>query len=242
MIEQYQLEHRFRYDWIIRTRLDGYWNGHPPSLHKMDHTAYIVPLGSQFGGLNDRLGIGDWETSKAALSRLSLIPTLHEHGFRGLNSETSFKRQLEVCNVTYKFEKFPFCILSHRSYGWPPGQWGVPVLSISSKGPLNGAKCRPCRPVVIGEAARSILEATVRSWSWTGSLDGPELCNPTNDWEADWEGIFDKVAGPESQGARREFQNKTLADCIEDVEAFKKQVWFWDAPPPSTICKKVVTF
>ena len=96
MISEYQLQHKFEYKWVIRTRLDGYWNGYLPPLDEMDEKAYTVPVGSQFGGLNDRLGIGNWQTSEVALSRLSLLPLIHAHGAKGLNSESSFKQQLRV--------------------------------------------------------------------------------------------------------------------------------------------------
>lgn len=238
MIEKYGSKHEIKYDWIIRTRLDSYWNGYLPSLDKMDRTAYIVPVGSQFGGLNDRLGIGNWKTSKVALSRLSLLPVAHAHGLRGLNSETYFKQQLKLRNVKYKLKTFPFCILSHRTYGWPPGRWGVPVLSISSKGPLNGAKCRPCTPVATGAVAKSIVKAQERSWAWTGSNDGLELCKATGDWEANWEEIFDRVAGPKACEVRKEMVNQNLIDCIKANEAFQEQVGFWDAPSPTEICEK----
>lgn len=238
MIKQYQLQHKLTYEWIIRTRLDGYWKNFLPSLETMNHTAYTVPIGSQFGGLNDRLGIGNWETSEVALSRLSLVPVLHAHGARALNSETAFKWQLKIRKVVHKQKGFPFCILSHRRYGWPPGHWGVPVLSLSSKGNLNGAKCRPCTPVSTGAAAKSIIEAQDKSWAWPGSIKAPELCNPVGGWEVNWEDVFDRVAGLENAKIRKSILNQPLSDCIEANEELKNRVEVWDAPHPSVICEK----
>lgn len=238
MIDQFQLRHNFTYEWIIRTRLDGYWNGYFPSLNKRNHTAYTVPQGSQFGGLNDRLGIGNWETTKIALARLSLVPLLHANGARGLNSESSFKKQLKVKKISAKKSEFPFCILSQRRYGWPPGQWGVPVFSISSKGNLNGAKCRPCTPASTGVSAKKIIEAEDRSWAWPGNIKEPDLCNPIGAWESNWADIFDRVAGPENARIRVDTLNQTFADCVEAIEEWREHVAIWDAPSPSRICEK----
>ncbi|MCO5558530.1 hypothetical protein L7F22_012115 [Adiantum nelumboides] len=238
MISQIQLQQNFTYEWIIRTRLDGYWNGYFPSLNKRNLSAYTVPLGSQFGGLNDRLGIGNWETTKVALTRLSLVPLLHAHGARGLNSESSFKQQLKVKRVSSKKSEFPFCILSHRRYGWPPGHRGVPVLSIASKGSLNGAKCRPCTPASTGASAKSIIEAEDRFWAWPGPIKEPELCNPVGAWETNWEDIFDKVAGPENAKLRKDTLSQTYTECVQAVEAWRRHVVIWDAPISTQICEK----
>lgn len=238
MIKQYQVQYNLTYKWIIRTRLDGYWNNFLPSLETLNRTAYTIPIGSAYGGLNDRLGIGNWKTSKVALSRLSLVPLLHAHGARALNSESAFKQQLKVRKVKYKRKGFPFCILSSRRYGWPPGRLGVPVLSLSSKGNLNGAKCRPCTPVSSGEAAKRIIEAEERFWAWPGTIQAPEMCNPSGGWQENWEEVFDRLAGPEKANIRKSISNQSLDDCIAANEAFKRAVKIWDAPHPSEICER----
>eukprot|EP00249_Psilotum_nudum_P019739 c27396_g1_i2 orf=520-1962(+) len=238
MIKEYQSRNNFVYDWIVRTRVDDFWNGPIPPLNELNPEAYIVPYGSQFGGLNDRLGIGNWKTSEIALPRFTSLLSLWSKGFRKLNSETAFKCQLQVGRVKYEFKDFPFCILSHRSYGWPPQTWGVPVISISSKGPMNGAKCRPCTPVAKGEVAKSILKALAKSWAGISHNDGVELCDPRHDWEVDWKDLFDSIAGPGFADVRRQMQNETMFECIEQVGEFQRQVEIWDAPLPATICEK----
>lgn len=238
MIKSYQIKHNIRYDWIVRTRVDGYWNGPLPPPESYSKNKYIVPSGSQFGGLNDRLGIGDMETSEVALSRMSLIPILYDNNYRNLNSETAFKHQLDVKGVGYMFKTFPFCILSERKYEWPPSRWGVPVASLSSKGKLNGAKCRPCTPASRGTDAMNIIGYLIKSWSWILSTPGLELCDAHESWEENWEQIFDKVAGPKFSALRKKVKNRGLADCIKDFEAMKQKTADWDAPPSETICKK----
>ncbi|KAH9308338.1 hypothetical protein KI387_036249 [Taxus chinensis] len=237
MIKTYQLKHNITYDWIVRTRVDGYWNGPLPPPESYSNKKYIVPVGSQFGGLNDRIGIGNMKTSEVALSRISLIPLLYAGGYKRLNSETAFKHQLDVKGVQYLLKTFPFCILSERKYEWPPSTWGVPVVSLSSKGHLNGAKCRPCTPVLKGTDAMNIIESLTRSWSWTLTTPGLELCDAHDKWEENWEQIFDKAAGPQFSALRQKVKIHNLTDCIKDFEAMKQKTADWDAPPASTICK-----
>jgi hypothetical protein len=115
MIKAHQKRKKFTYDWIVRTRVDGYWNA---PLHSRNFVPgkYLVPPGSTYGGLNDRFGVGDLNTSTVALSRLSLIPQLDSAGFQNLNSETSFRAQLTTRGVPYLTKRLPFCVVTDRRY------------------------------------------------------------------------------------------------------------------------------
>ncbi|KAH9289387.1 hypothetical protein KI387_033504 [Taxus chinensis] len=238
MIKSYQTKHNEEYDWIVRTRVDGYWNGPLPSPETYSNKSYIVPVGSEYKGLNDRLGIGDMETSEAALSRISLIPLLHESGYRKLNSEAAFKHQLDVKGVNYTLKTFPFCILIEHKYKWPIPRLGCPVASISSKEDLNGAYCRPCTPALKGTAAMTYIKKRLqRSWNWIMPTPGLELCDARNEWQENWEHIFDEAAGPKLSAVRHKFKNYTRTDCITDFEALKQKTTDWDAPPSEIICK-----
>ncbi|CAA0812479.1 Unknown protein [Striga hermonthica] len=93
MVKAYQEENNFTYDWVIRTRVDGYWSG-PMGPENFIPGKYVVPPGSSYGGLNDRFGVGDYNTSVTALSRLSLIPQLDSAGLTQLNSEAAFRLSL----------------------------------------------------------------------------------------------------------------------------------------------------
>lgn len=115
MIQSYQLQRNFTYNWIVRTRVDGYWSS-PLSPELFIPEKYVVPSGSSYGGFNDRFGIADYTTSVVALSRLSMIPELDSAGFRNLNSESAFQAQLSVRNITCVTTQIPFCIMSDRRY------------------------------------------------------------------------------------------------------------------------------
>ncbi|KAL1170100.1 hypothetical protein V6Z11_A05G190500 [Gossypium hirsutum] len=198
MIESHQKQHGFTYDWIVRTRVDGYWSA---PLHPRNFVAgrYTVPSGSVYGGLNDRLGIGDFFTSKIALSRLALIPEIDKAGYRQLNSESAFKAQLTTLNISYAENRLPFCVVTDRTYEFPPARLGVPVAAMSSLGPLSGAKCRPCSPVCKDGCVADVMSSLDKGWSWTDWGNGTlELCNAQGEWEKGWEKIFDRVAGQNS--------------------------------------------
>lgn len=237
MIKSHQLKNNFTYDWIIRTRVDGYWNG-PLGPENFVPGQYLVPPGSSYGGLNDRFGIGDFRTSTVALSRLSLVPQLDSAGFTDLNSESAFKAQLTTQSVSYLTKRLPFCVVSDRRYDFPPGRFGVPVASLSSPGPLSGAKCRPCTPVCIGVCMENVMESVEKGWSWTDWADGAlELCDAHESWENGWEKIFDRVAGKKLAAARKRIRSLKLSDCVSDFNELKNRTAQWNAPPVEEICR-----
>ncbi|XP_061372794.1 uncharacterized protein LOC133315229 [Gastrolobium bilobum] len=236
MIKSYQQKNHFTYDWIVRTRVDGYWNA-PLGSENFVPGKYLVPPGSSYGGLNDRLGIGDLKTSTVAMSRLSLIPQLDSAGFTNLNSESAFKAQLTTQHVSYLTNRLPFCIVSDRKYDFPPGQFGVPVGALSSPGPLSGAKCRPCVPVCQGTCVENVMVSVEKEWSWTDWENGSlELCDAHESWENGWEKTFDRVAGKKLAEARKRIHSMKLMNCINDFIKLKNQTAHWNAPPVEDIC------
>jgi hypothetical protein len=238
MISSFETKHSFKYDWIVRTRVDGYWNAPLPPLGTLNPNYYHVPYGSRFGGLNDRLGIGTRRTSWVALSRLSLIPKLHERRYRALNSEQAFKHQLDVSNVKFKFDDFHFCILTTRKYAWPLSEWGVPVTSIKSKGALNGAKCKPCHPVLSGDSAARAIKSLDTGWGWINPVKDLQLCDSRHDLEPGWETMFDDISGPKLAHVRQWMANRTEQQCIQEFHQFG-QLWeVWDAPTPEVLCRR----
>lgn len=238
MIHDHETKHNISYDWIVRTRVDGYWNGPLPQMQTLNSSVYYIPEGSHYGGLNDRLGIGSPATSKVALSRLSLLPFLHQHGGRNLNSETAFKAQLEFSKVPYSMSKVPFCILTYRSYSWPPAYYGVPVMALSTSGALNGAKCRPCTAASTGGGAQGILSKLGKGWGWPGSIEGAELCDAHAGWEAQWPEIYERNVGEQLSGAAKNVTTRSLEECVRDVEELQQQWEVWDAPSATEICSQ----
>ncbi|KAJ7957954.1 hypothetical protein O6P43_018755 [Quillaja saponaria] len=237
MIKTYQDKNGFTYDWIVRTRVDGYWNA---PLHPVNFVPgnYLVPPGSSYGGLNDRFGVGDFKTSTVALSRLSLIPNLDAAGFNKLNSETAFRAQLTTQGVPYLIKRLPFCIVSDRKYDFPPSQYGVPVASLSSRGPLSGAKCRPCSASCQGQCVEDVMKNLDRGWSWTNYENGTlELCDAHGDWEKGWEKMYDRVAGNKFAAVRKQVSSMKLKRCILEFNILKRRAMSWEAPPVEDMCK-----
>ncbi|XWS20866.1 hypothetical protein CRYUN_Cryun30bG0005800 [Craigia yunnanensis] len=237
MIESHQKQHNFTYDWIVRTRVDGYWNA---PLHPQNFVAgqYTVPSGSVYGGLNDRLGIGDFYISKIALSRLSLIPKLDSTGYRQLNSESAFKAQLTTQNISYVENRLPFCVVTDRTYQFPPAHLGVPVAALSSPGPLSGAKCRPCTPICKDLCVADIMSSLDKRWSWTNWDNGTlELCNAHGDWENGWEKLFDRVSDKKLAAERRRVKVLKFEECVRDFTEMKQKAVKWEAPPVDEICR-----
>lgn len=237
MIKEYQDKNNFIYDWVIRTRVDGYW-ANPLGLDNFIPGKYVVPAGSSYNGLNDRFGVGDYNTSVVALSRLSLVPQLDLANLTQLNSEAAFMAQLTTQKVPFVAKPLPFCVVTDRKYGFPPSGFGVPVAAMSSPGPLSGAKCRPCRPICTGSCVGLVMDHLYKWWSWTEwRNDTVQLCDAHGEWEKGWETLFDKVAGKRPATIRKKVWALSMDQCVEGFEKMKKRSANWDGPTAQEICK-----
>ncbi|GAB2300438.1 hypothetical protein Dimus_034481 [Dionaea muscipula] len=238
LIRRHETRSNFTYDWIIRTRVDGYWSA-PLDRSSFIRGQYLVPPGSTYGGLNDRLGIGDWDTSIIALSRLSLIPKLDLAGFRHLNSESAFKAQLTTHHVRYRTRSQPFCVASDRKYPFPPNQYGEPMAAMSTRGPLSGVKCMPCQSPCVGPCADRVMSGLAKEWSWSDSENGTtlDLCDAHDGWVVGWERVFDRLAGTELAKGRRRVSELNVTECVQDFEVARRKAAHWETPSISEICK-----
>lgn len=236
LIKAHQEKNNFTYDWIIRTRVDGYWSDTLGPEYFVPGK-YLVPPGSSYGGLNDRFGVGDYNTSVVALSRLSLIPQLDSAGLTQLNSETAFKAQLTTQKVQFTTKRLPFCIVTDRKYDFPPARFGVPVAALSSPGPLSGAKCRPCKPICSGPCVGPVMNGLYKGWSWTEWANNTlELCDAHGEWENGWEELFDAAAGEKLASARKKVWALNMGRCVDGFEQMKNRTAQWDGPTSAEIC------
>ncbi|KFK34465.1 hypothetical protein AALP_AA5G148900 [Arabis alpina] len=236
MIKTYQNENNFTYDWIVRTRVDGYWSN-PLDPEYFIPGQYVVPSGSSYCGLNDRFGVGDLNTSTVALSRLSLIPDLDLAGLTALNSESAFKAQLSTHRVPYVTKSIPFCIVTDQTYNYPPSKYEVPVAALSSRGPLNGVKCRPCTVACSGSCLEKVMGRMSRDVGWTEWENGTmELCHGRGGLERGWEKIFDDAAGEKLAYARKQIGGLDLKTCVQEFNVMRGMTVRWEAPESEQIC------
>ncbi|GJP80676.1 hypothetical protein CLOP_g10879 [Closterium sp. NIES-67] len=267
MIKGYEHRQGVTFDWIVRTRVDTYWAAPlPPVLLPsprfeagqerslpasasvpvvLDPAAYWVPYGSDFWGVNDRFGVGTWDTAEAAMGRLSMLERVMARGYDDLNSEKGLRAQLQVAGVRVGRLDVPFCVMSRRPY--PDDD--VLVAAVASTAPLNGAKCWPCTPKYSGIRALlkyPLIPSTrwIRSPSadWLNRPASPRgavlLCDPTRPWEEGWPEVFDASVGSELAAMRRAIVNTSSEDCMRSFEEFKTLSEHWSAPPLAAICHR----
>lgn len=240
LIETHAKLKNVSYDWVFRTRVDTFWNGPPPPLSDLEHDRYTVPHGSDYFGYNDRAGVGSLASSFVALKRLTCLPELHRRkGRKGFNSESAFKAQMDGASIPVVRRNFNFCVLTQRIYknGIPnPDQ--VPVVSIASAGALNGAKCRACKPIAVGEQAKVIADRLKSTHGWFGSASDPQFCDGSVDPNhKGWEAEFDQAAGPAAAAIRKELGSRSRSECERNYNLLLATATAYVGPPADVVCR-----
>lgn len=132
----------------------------------------------------------------------------------------------------------PFCIVTERRYEFPPMRFGVPVAAMSSRGPLSGAKCRPCKAACEGECVGRVMGLLERGWSWTDWENGTMgLCNANGDWEMGWEKIYEDMVGAEMADVSWRIEKMNMSECCEGFNEMKSRSGIWDSPNGEDICR-----
>jgi hypothetical protein len=236
-ILDHERANRFRYTWILRTRPDGFWNAPPPPLHTFEPKTYYVPNGVDFDGVNDRLAFGARGVVIKMLARSSTIRELWAAGLRSANSEIALKAQLRIRDVKLKRLDFPFCVITRRTFPFVDRPEEVPVVPIGSAVTLNGVYCKPCTPMLTGQAAFNKMGSYRKSLRWFGKpREGAEICNSTAEWEGGWERAFDAKVGTKLARQRGFYHNETLDACKERVAGFVEEVPIWRGPSARDMC------
>lgn len=238
MVKQYEVKHKFKYDWIIRTRVDGFWSSRLPEIGQLDPNYYYVAAGNDFHGLNDRFGMGSPHTSRAANMRLSLLPQMHKAGYRGLNSESAYKAQFQISGVAWKRIQIPFCIMTLRNEMYPPPPYGLLMLSMASEGPMSGTYCRPCDKEANATFSATIVDGCMRDWDWPGvAAREVTVCDPRKPWSTEWRKIAAESYSIDVPGEEiPSLSSRSVLQCIAEMQDFQRQWDVWESPPIEQIC------
>ena len=237
LIQAHQRESGKRYDWVLRIRADSYWNGPPPPLDQLDPLHYTLPLGLNFGGWNDRAGIGGLSSSQPALQRLSSLPRVVDMAHH-TNSESVYKAALAEAHINVSQRDFSFCIYTRRyltpTLTWPLQKNDVPLLSIRTRGALNGAYCRACTPEVVGEEALRFYQNFSNPF---GGQASPQFCRGSQppDFEG-WGSEFDASAGPEAARIRHDVMNRNFSECVVAFRVLETSTGYV-GPPAEVACQ-----
>ena len=220
MISEWERTHRrSRYTWVVRTRPDSYWTGPSVPVRSIPRRTYVTPAGSRYLGVNDRFAATTRKTATDTLTRLSAVSDLLRAHLSGLNSERSLLKALFVRGVKVREVDVPFCVLSHRTSPAHLSPGIVPVVSLSQhKGPLNGAKCRPCAvPLFPADVAYPELQHLKPSYGRIRSDHaGIAVCNASGPWDKGWEAVFDAYAGAAAAAVRKSIGGRGAGKCEQD--------------------------
>ncbi|CAI5999507.1 unnamed protein product [Closterium sp. NIES-64] len=135
-----------------------------------------------------------------------------------------------------------FCVVSRRVYR----HHAMPVLSLNTSTPLNGAKCRPAtprskvpRPICASAVVPGGLAASVphRSPSFANRTDFA-LCDAAKPWPAPHvaAALFDAADRATAGEERHSIMHVTLRGCARNFRKLRRHAEEWQAPAEAVLC------
>eukprot|EP00850_Spirogloea_muscicola_P016446 SM000133S26812 [mRNA] locus=s133:243212:251705:+ [translate_table: standard] len=228
VIEDAEAAGGFAYSWVLRTRPDGLWSGPPPPLASLDAAGYYIPHGSDYDGLNDRLSLANRSASRVGLAWLSTLPELRaKAGAIAIGAEKHMEELLKLGGLlgSVRRARFPFCVLTKRSFRFPPAEpLHTPVVPIGFDGANGGKYCWPCRP-----ARQSSLDPRLRHIS---------VIRQAKSGRPSGAGSLTRPCVTEGAAhARQHFaKHRNLFHCVRGLANFKRTVPTWEGPSALAIC------
>jgi hypothetical protein len=114
LIETFEQKHNLKFDLVIKYRPDIYSQTPIHIPYPIEPNTIYVPTGSDWGGLNDQIGLGDRDTMKKYCDCIDHILDLCKKGVI-YNPEILLKEYIESISVNVKRFHFPYLLFKNRS-------------------------------------------------------------------------------------------------------------------------------
>lgn len=113
LIETFEQKHNLKFDLVIKYRPDIYSQTSIHIPYPLEPNTIYIPTGSDWGGLNDQIGLGDRDTMKKYCDCIDHILDLCKKGVL-YHPETLLKKYIESISVNVKRFHFPYLLFKNR--------------------------------------------------------------------------------------------------------------------------------